>query len=443
MPAIIHDILERARATGQRLTPQEAAVLFAAATRLAAAQGATLRGRLVQIDEHGALQLLAFDDHQPETELGYLAPELLQKDAPRKNEPRVQVFAAGALGYELFSGQPPGSGGQVTGPLAEIIRMAIAPDRRERFGGLNELLDAVEEVQKRLPLQQEQQALAALRQRAAKWGAEKEALAKLIGQLGQVERAQRQTMERLDRIEEGFRRGDEARKQKPSVALPAVIAGALAGAAVVGATWAAGMLGAAARPPVQPEAQALPAAPPPLAKPTPVEAPPPKPAPPPKVVPVPEPPDAAVADAGDDATVSDAGPADAGSAEAAPPLEPPAPPKPAPAKGLPKATPQISQRAMAHAVALSQVKRGDSSLERRRIDEALESYRTALENEPTLPEAFRGLGTAYTLQGNEKLALQNYERYLQLAPKAKDAADIRRAMAELKARARQGGAEEK
>ena len=46
----VHDILEKARAAGQRLPERDAALLFAAAMRLASAQGATLRGKLVQID---------------------------------------------------------------------------------------------------------------------------------------------------------------------------------------------------------------------------------------------------------------------------------------------------------------------------------------------------------------------------------------------------------
>src|SRR5436190_1422105 len=44
----VHEILDKARAARQRLQPNEAAVLFAAAVRLAAAQGHTLRARLVQ-----------------------------------------------------------------------------------------------------------------------------------------------------------------------------------------------------------------------------------------------------------------------------------------------------------------------------------------------------------------------------------------------------------
>ena len=56
------EILERARTGGQRLPYNEAAVLFAAAVRLAAANDSTLRARLIQIDDAGGLHLMAFDE---------------------------------------------------------------------------------------------------------------------------------------------------------------------------------------------------------------------------------------------------------------------------------------------------------------------------------------------------------------------------------------------
>src|SRR5689334_2235828 len=133
----LHEILEKARSSGQRLPYNEAAVLFAAAVRLAAAHGSTLRGRLVQIDEAGALHVEPFDEDAPEAEPGYLAPELLGANAPAKGEPRVQVYAAGALGYELLTGKlvpQPGHapGAELSGALGDVIRLAMAPDPRAR-----------------------------------------------------------------------------------------------------------------------------------------------------------------------------------------------------------------------------------------------------------------------------------------------------------------------
>jgi regulator of sirC expression with transglutaminase-like and TPR domain len=53
--------------------------------------------------------------------------------------------------------------------------------------------------------------------------------------------------------------------------------------------------------------------------------------------------------------------------------------------------------------------------------------------------AFRGLGMAYSMQGNDTQALQAYERYLKLAPLASDAAEIRKSIKELRARSKSAG----
>ena len=90
---------------------------------------------------------------------------------------------------------------------------------------------------------------------------------------------------------------------------------------------------------------------------------------------------------------------------------------------------------MLHALALSQVRRGEAALEQGNADEALESFRAALENEPTIAVAFRGLGMAYAMQGHDAEALQAYDKYLRLTPKAPDAPEIRQSIAELRARA--------
>jgi len=55
-----------------------------------------------------------------------------------------------------------------------------------------------------------------------------------------------------------------------------------------------------------------------------------------------------------------------------------------------------------------------------------------------LAVAFRGMGMAYAMQGKDAQALQAYEKYLKFAPAASDKGDIRRSIAELKARARIG-----
>ena len=558
----VHDILERARATGQRLSTTEAGVLLSAAVRLASAQGATLRSRLVQLDEQGSLHLLPFDDQHPELETGYLAPELLGADAPRKSEPRVQVYAAGALGYELFTGNDPRNGvdGELPAPLGEIVRMALSPDRRERFGDLTQLYDAFESAQPRLPPEQERQVIGSVRARPGLGaGLEKEALAKLIAQLGEVQRqlsklsaAQREVAERVERFEDGQRLAPSSGRRGPPVLVP-LLAGLLGAAAVIAAAWALGLAPAApalfspqraapagetaAAPPsdgaISPPADApAPAATgatasgkparapatgtaasavPPVTKSpsaTAATAPPatPPPATPPGAPGAPAPatdaapvagaaasPTGAISATGDGAPRTDtasaanetptpgagapargdaaagtpgsprpanpaaspapdketvATPLAAGSGKgaAAPPTAAApdvAPPTAATSKPRPARNREVSPAMMAHAVAQSQVKRGETALEQGRVDEAIASFHIAIENEAGNAPALRGLGTAYSMQSNESMAIQSYEEYLRLAPTARDAGEIRRVIEGLKARAKIGGGEEK
>jgi tetratricopeptide (TPR) repeat protein len=444
----LHELLEKARLSGQRLLPNEAAVLFAAAVRLAAAQNATLRGRLLQVDDTGVLHLLPFDERAPESEPSFLAPELLGKDAPRKTEPRVQVYAAGALGYELLTGhaapkQPPGA--ELQGALGDIVRMALSHDRRERFGDLTQLQEALEGVQARPPVEGERNILSALRLRLTRQPPEREALSRLIEKVHSLEVHVGKSQQRIDqlhaqmdRVEEGLRRA-AARKQ-PSVIVPAFLAGVIGAAAVLGAGWAMGL---ASRQMVTDAPKPAPvniAAPGPQKAPE-VVAPQTKSAPDAPAVAAPvdagvAQTQAAVEDAGSPPSVAavlpDAGPA----AEKAPP----APAAPAPAAQHVK-PPPVSPAAMSHALALSQIHRGETALEHGHTDEALSSFRSALDNEPGLAAAYRGMGMAYAMQGSDAQALQAYGKYLQLAPSAPDVKDIRNSMAELKDRSKVGGGE--
>ncbi len=485
----VYEILEKVRTARQRLPPNEAAVLFAAALRLAAAQGSTLRARLVQIDDTGGLHLGAFDDQAPEPEPGYLAPELLASDAPRKSEPRVQVYAAGALGFELLTGHvPPGNPAELTGPLGDIIRMALAPDRRERFGDLTQLHDALEGVQPRPPAEGERNIFAALRTRWMRPPPEKEAVARIIEKLAQLEgqvaqlgkaqakldASQRQAMEQLDRFQAGQQRLQ--RPAAPGVVGPALLAGLLAAVAVVGGGWALGFIsaprsapgeqaqGARPLPADSPVAAAVPEAPapaagtPPAAKSAPAPGAAEKSAPAPgaaeKSTPAPAAADNSAPPAADKSapaadksapaaaaaeksapTDADAGP----SAVASPPDAGAAPSaETAPAR---RRRPEVTQAQLMHAVAVSQVRRGEAALEKGNADEALASFHAALENEAALPVAFRGMGMAYAMQGNDAQALRAYQKYLQLAPGAGDKGDIRRSIAELKTRAKIGEGE--
>jgi tetratricopeptide (TPR) repeat protein len=467
------EILDKARASGHRLPYNEAAVLFAAAVRLAAVNDSTLRGWLVLIDEAGGLHVGVFEENAPEAEPAFLAPELMTADAPDKSDPKVQVYAAGVLGYELLSGKlalTPGQspGAELSGALGEVVRRALSPDRRARIEDLRQLHEEVERVQPRPPAEGERNILSALRNRFSRPPPEKEAVAKLIDKLHHLEAqvaqltktqarldaAHHQSLEAIERFEDGRRRAGEAGRRRQPVVAPAVIAGLFASLAVLAAAWALGMIASPLLPPLGPAPAASP--PPPA---TPPAAPEHRPQPKPErkvEEKAPAVPDAAVAeprsapiDAGPaeaDASalgVADAGETDAGLAvvpdagsphAAAPPAAPKPAPPPAAAKPAPARNPEA---AMLHAVAISQVRRGESALEQGRGEEALESFRAAIENEPANAAAHRGLGMAYAMQGNDAQALQSYEKYLRLAPKAPDANEIRQSIGELKARAKQ------
>ena len=488
-----YEILEKSRTAGQRLPYNEAAVLFAGAVRLAAANDSTLRGRLVRIDDAGGLHVEAFDEQAPEAEPAYLAPELLSADAPDKNDPKVQVYAAGVLGYELLTGRlapPPGhaAGPELTGSLGDVVRRALAVDRRGRIEDLRQLHEAVEEVQPRPPSEGERNILSALRNRFSRTSPEKEGVAKLIDRLHQLETqvaqlgkaqarleaSQRESSETIERFEIGQTRADQAGRRRQSVVAPAMAVAALTSAAVFAAAWAFGLLAIPPRSGPLPMANAPPPPPEPVemapaardaavaaAKPAPsgsrraVSEPPPAPAEakpaPAEAKPAPaeaKPPPAeatpvtaeAPADAGTVAAAEN-GNADAGLAantDAGAPAPTPATASP-PARRQPAAN---SHAAMLHALALSQVRRGETALEEGNADEALASFKAALENEPTIAVAFRGLGMAYAMQGHDAEALQAYDKYLRLTPKALDAPGIRQSMVELRARAKAGAKRE-
>jgi len=92
-----------------------------------------------------------------------------------------------------------------------------------------------------------------------------------------------------------------------------------------------------------------------------------------------------------------------------------------------------AQEALSLEVARSQVTRGRQALEQGKPGEAIASFRAALANQPDLPEALRGLGMAHALQGKDAEANEEYERYLKIAPQGPEAAEVRRALSELKA----------
>ena len=270
--ATLHDILERARASQQRIPPGESAWLLAAAVRIAALRNATLRPRLVQLDANGNMTVLPFAESQAEEETAFLAPELFGPDAPAKDEPRVQVYAAGALGYELLTGQAPpdprvGAGRELSGPLGDVLRLAMAKDRRERFANLAELRQAIDGVQRPVGPDKERLAFAALAARSEKWtnvmDFDRAAIAKLIEHVAQlsrqmeavrsgmaeVQREQREVDGRVAAIDARVAAADTAPVHASARASRALLIGALVGG-IAGAIIAIVALAVLSRTPV-------------------------------------------------------------------------------------------------------------------------------------------------------------------------------------------------
>jgi tetratricopeptide (TPR) repeat protein len=391
MPVTTADqILAFARAAGEKLPGAEASALFAAAMRLAVDQGHAPRPEELRIDDAGVLTLVRGEASSLPS--AYLAPELSGDDPPRSSEPRVQVYAAGALGYELLAGRPPPTppdvpGAEVQGLLGDLVKVALAADRRERFGDLRQLLDAVEGVQPRRSREAEQRLLAGLVRRARDWSSKAPPPRADDGG-----RALRELSLRIDAVEASLQalRGQHEATLRRLSAAPAT-AGAAKGLVFAIALFAAvlvvGAAGAALyalRGPLAPLSRFF------------------------------------AAGAGRGGSSTPDGEADA----------------------LPKATaaPEAGTVvALARTVARSQVSIGEKALESGNATAAVASFRTALAGQADLPEAVRGLGRAYALQGKEAEARVEYERYLALAPGAADAADIRKAIGELEERGRAAG----
>ena len=69
-------------------------------------------------------------------------------------------------------------------------------------------------------------------------------------------------------------------------------------------------------------------------------------------------------------------------------------------------------------------------------DAAITAFHSALEADPELAEAHRGLGVAFAIQGHDEVAKLEYERYLGANPNASDASEIRAAINELNSRSK-------
>lgn len=161
MTASVASFLTKAQKKGAELPPELSGALLLAAVRLSDAKGQAIRPYQLLVDDDGKLDLLTGD---PPTGDGYAAPEL-RNGAVLPDDPRVLVYAAGALAYELVTLTPPqpgeGAGLALQGPLAKLIRKAMA-DRQKRFKNLVEMARAIEAILARPSRDEEQLILAAV-----------------------------------------------------------------------------------------------------------------------------------------------------------------------------------------------------------------------------------------------------------------------------------------
>jgi Tfp pilus assembly protein PilF len=102
-------------------------------------------------------------------------------------------------------------------------------------------------------------------------------------------------------------------------------------------------------------------------------------------------------------------------------------PAPAPAReSAPAAKPHARKLAAAHGAAESQAAKGDRALRAFDTKAAQSAFESALELDPMLPEAHRGMGMVYVLQGKNAAAKSEYAKYLKLDPDAPDRDQIER-----------------
>jgi Tfp pilus assembly protein PilF len=161
LTASVASFLTQAQKSGSQLPTALSGALLLAAIRLSEHRQQALRPYQLLVDDDGTLELLA---GEPPTADGYAAPEL-RAAAALPHDPRVLVYAAGALGYELVTLTPPRlsgeAGPELGGPFASVIRKAMG-ERRDRFRSLKEMGLAVERVQARPTSDEERVILAAV-----------------------------------------------------------------------------------------------------------------------------------------------------------------------------------------------------------------------------------------------------------------------------------------
>ena len=161
MTASVASFLAQAQKKGAELPASLSSALLLAAIRLSEKKAQAIRPYQLLVDDDGALDLLTGD---PPAGDAYAAPEL-RNGAVLPEDPRVLVYAAGALGYELITLRPPPAkadeGAPLKGPLAPVIRKAMA-DRQQRYKTVADMARAIERIQHRPSREEERLILAAV-----------------------------------------------------------------------------------------------------------------------------------------------------------------------------------------------------------------------------------------------------------------------------------------
>jgi tetratricopeptide (TPR) repeat protein len=161
LTASVASFLAQAQKKGAELPAPLSSALLLAAIRLSEKKMQAIRPYQLLVDDDGALDLLT---GEPPVGDAYAAPEL-RNGAVLPEDPRVLVYAAGALGYELITLRPPpakaNEGAQLKGPLAPVIRKAMA-DRQQRYKTVADMARAIERIQHRPSREEERLILAAV-----------------------------------------------------------------------------------------------------------------------------------------------------------------------------------------------------------------------------------------------------------------------------------------
>jgi len=93
-------------------------------------------------------------------------------------------------------------------------------------------------------------------------------------------------------------------------------------------------------------------------------------------------------------------------------------------KPVKKKTPQLSALKKQQ-LALEYYEKGTAALTKGKLDSAIANFNTAKKYNPKSPSVYKKLGMAYMQKNSNKKAKANFERYLKLAPTAKDKHRIR------------------